>query len=223
MTSTWSLPVRGAWIEMLSVVVLMLGRMCRSPCGERGLKYAQRHQAHPSAWRRSPCGERGLKYPPLCYHFSRRKSLPVRGAWIEIGKAARLAHQPSSLPVRGAWIEIVRSCRALYPRQSLPVRGAWIEIDCTCPWRLRKCRRSPCGERGLKCALDFPLRVSNHGRSPCGERGLKCALDFPLRVSNHGRSPCGERGLKFRVCAYCHVSAASLPVRGAWIEIRPRQ
>ena len=128
MTSTWSLPVRGAWIEMLSVVVLMLGRMCRSPCGERGLKYAQRHQAHPSAWRRSPCGERGLKYPPLCYHFSRRKSLPVRGAWIEIGKAARLAHQPSSLPVRGAWIEIVRSCRALYPRQSLPVRGAWIEM-----------------------------------------------------------------------------------------------
>ena len=128
MTSTWSLPVRGAWIEMLSVVVLMLGRMCRSPCGERGLKYAQRHQAHPSAWRRSPCGERGLKSPPLCYRFSRRKSLPVRGAWIEIGKAARLAHQPSSLPVRGAWIEIVRSCRALYPRQSLPVRGAWIEM-----------------------------------------------------------------------------------------------
>ena len=124
-----SLPVRGAWIEMLSVVVLMLGRMCRSPCGERGLKYAQRHQAHPSAWRRSPCGERGLKYPPLCYHFSRRKSLPVRGAWIEIGKAARLAHQPSSLPVRGAWIEMLGNCgTSAICRWSLPVRGAWIEI-----------------------------------------------------------------------------------------------
>ena len=143
MTSTWSLPVRGAWIEMLSVVVLMLGRMCRSPCGERGLKYAQRHQAHPSAWRRSPCGERGLKYPPLCYHFSRRKSLPVRGAWIEIGKAARLAHQPSSLPVRGAWIEMRSGFSApRFQSRSLPVRGAWIEMlgncgtSAICRWSL---------------------------------------------------------------------------------------
>ena len=180
---------------MLSVVVLMLGRMCRSPCGERGLKYAQRHQAHPSAWRRSPCGERGLKYPPLCYHFSRRKSLPVRGAWIEIGKAARLAHQPSSLPVRGAWIEIVRSCRALYPRQSLPVRGAWIEIDCTCPWRLRKCRRSPCGERGLKCSA---ASGANAGALSLPVRGawIEIIVDGVVVTVPRGRSPCGERGLK---------------------------
>ena len=124
-----SLPVRGAWIEMLSVVVLMLGRMCRSPCGERGLKYAQRHQAHPSAWRRSPCGERGLKYPPLCYHFSRRKSLPVRGAWIEIVRSCRALYPRQSLPVRGAWIEMRSGFSApRFQSRSLPVRGAWIEI-----------------------------------------------------------------------------------------------
>ena len=35
------------------------------------------------------------------------ESLPVRGAWIEIG-SMHIAFVPSeSLPVRGAWIEIV--------------------------------------------------------------------------------------------------------------------
>ena len=33
-----SLPVRGAWVE-ISVGFLSQNRVCRSPCGERGLKY----------------------------------------------------------------------------------------------------------------------------------------------------------------------------------------
>ena len=34
-----------------------------------------------------------------------------------------------SLPVRGAWIEMLAGSRQnLQPGQSLPVRGAWIEI-----------------------------------------------------------------------------------------------
>ena len=33
-------------------------------------------------------------------------SLPVRGAWIEIGFMAGKIAQNASLPVRGAWIEI---------------------------------------------------------------------------------------------------------------------
>ena len=57
------------------------------------------------------------------------QSLPVRGAWIEIRRAADLLQRRVSLPVRGAWIEIppAYTCGdgAL---QSLPVRGAWIEI-----------------------------------------------------------------------------------------------
>ena len=34
-----SLPVRGAWIEILSSSVRTANPRCRSPCGERGLKY----------------------------------------------------------------------------------------------------------------------------------------------------------------------------------------
>ena len=34
-----------------------------------------------------------------------------------------------------------------------------------------------------------------------------------------GRSPCGERGLKYRANAILEKYSASLPVRGAWIEM----
>ena len=56
-----SLPVRGAWIEIVSSGVC----------------------PHKPA-RRSPCGERGLKSAPLRICSALRESLPVRGAWIEI-------------------------------------------------------------------------------------------------------------------------------------------
>ena len=80
---------------------------------------------------------------------------------------------------------------------SLPVRGAWIEILCQVEVLCTPPRRSPCGERGLKC----------EGRAPLRNAGL-C------------RSPCGERGLKFiRVAARAAAEHQSLPVRGAWIEI----
>ena len=35
-------------------------------------------------------------------------SLPVRGAWVEIGKATKSEPDMSSLPVRGAWVEMTR-------------------------------------------------------------------------------------------------------------------
>ena len=57
------------------------------------------------------------------------KSLPVRGAWIEMACVAVCFSQAVSLPVRGAWIEmdfvIVMVSQVKW---SLPVRGAWIEI-----------------------------------------------------------------------------------------------
>ena len=58
----WSLPARGAWIEIHSSGVKRRTIMCRSPHGERGLKYHS---------------------PPAGGPVSR--SLPARGAWIEIG------------------------------------------------------------------------------------------------------------------------------------------
>ena len=56
------------------------------------------------------------------------KSLPVRGAWIEIVAIDYSSSLSGSLPVRGAWIEMSGSFTATRPPTSLPVRGAWIEI-----------------------------------------------------------------------------------------------
>ena len=80
--------------------------------------------------------------------------------------------------------------------RSLPVRGAWIEIPCRLP-----------SDSGLPC------------RSPCGERGLKSANPHSGFHAEAGRSPCGERGLKFITSNERIKRNASLPVRGAWIEI----
>ena len=57
------------------------------------------------------------------------KSLPARGAWIEIETLTRSIEFVRSLPARGAWIEIyfVRDERQV-SCWSLPARGAWIEI-----------------------------------------------------------------------------------------------
>ena len=82
-SSSLSLPVRGAWIEMSPAGGVGVLCSCRSPCGERGLKYR---------------GGRTRSCP--------RRSLPVRGAWIEILFASIPGAKPLSLPVRGAWIEM---------------------------------------------------------------------------------------------------------------------
>ena len=77
---------------------------------------------------RSPCGERGLKYITnrLCYYIC--VSLPVRGAWIEMTSLLQNAKLQLSLPVRGAWIEISADEAVEAAVVSLPVRGAWIEM-----------------------------------------------------------------------------------------------
>ena len=57
------------------------------------------------------------------------------------------------------------------------------------------------------------------GRSPCGERGLKYLEEQASREIKERRSPCGERGLKYNYRGKTVSVDASLPVRGAWIEI----
>ena len=54
-----SLPVRGAWVEIRICQKLQRGMCCRSPCGERGLKWVTLSAVAPVLGR-SPCGERGL-------------------------------------------------------------------------------------------------------------------------------------------------------------------
>ena len=100
--------------------------------------------------------------------------------------------------------------------------------------------RSPCGERGLKCGevyglqwddLSLPVRGAwveirtcadcvqpERSRSPCGERGLKYD-HLVVNGLRGGRSPCGERGLKFAGASAVRGMSASLPVRGAWVEM----
>ena len=58
--------MRGAWIEMPSCPPVRGAEPCRSPCGERGLKYLN-----------------------IRIDDKLRLSLPMRGAWIEIILAAQ--------------------------------------------------------------------------------------------------------------------------------------
>ena len=57
--------------------------------------------------RRSPHGERGLKLEVNPHEIHPTKSLPSRGAWIEIASRIEGPVTFSSLPSRGAWIEII--------------------------------------------------------------------------------------------------------------------
>ena len=56
-----SLPARGAWIEIPTQTEKQSCPTCRSPHGERGLKYFTTPEDEESEDSRSPHGERGLK------------------------------------------------------------------------------------------------------------------------------------------------------------------
>ena len=86
-----SLPSRGAWIEIPSIFLGKEVTKCRSPHGERGLKSGgQSRNCFDSC--RSPHGERGLKFCTVHGGKRQDKSLPSRGAWIEI-----IPEMPSSI------------------------------------------------------------------------------------------------------------------------------
>ena len=97
----------------------------RSPHGERGLKFGGRVWP-PYANSRSPHGERGLKLPaPAELYHPKPRSLPSRGAWIEIYHAqSRRPETDQSLPSRGAWIEIEQATGPGRPRAVAPLTGS---------------------------------------------------------------------------------------------------
>ena len=68
--------------------------------------------------------------------------------------------------------------------------------------------------------LERPTGHVELGRSPRGERGLK-SLNQTAEKKAESRSPRGERGLKFDEGNTVAEVAASLPTRGAWIEMIP--
>ena len=51
---------------------------------------------------RSPHGERGLKYACPGFCVEKVRSLPPRGAWIEIGDPIRCAHRVAVAPPTGS-------------------------------------------------------------------------------------------------------------------------
>ena len=57
-----SLSSRRAWIEIIYKRSILYYGKCRSPHGERGLKWEYHYTAKSTFKRRSPHGERGLKY-----------------------------------------------------------------------------------------------------------------------------------------------------------------
>ena len=149
-----SLPARGAWIEMIAFSIVASFFSCRSPHGERGLKYNAMEK---------------------CVFLN--KSLPARGAWIEISLEPNrpyITARRSPHGERGLKYKLPRLSAPA--RRSLPARGAWIEISLIAKLRTVCACRSPHGERGLKCLASVRQVRRASRRSPHGERGLKSRL-----------------------------------------------
>ena len=147
------------------------------------------------------------------------RSLPPRGAWIEIaaiasplcpcpcrsphGERGLKSHLPSGIVQihqgrsphgeRGLKYLLLADRRGHYV--SLPPRGAWIEIGT--PWR--KARKS-------------------WSRSPHGERGLKCQTAWSMVPIRWSLPPRGAWIEIYGHSGYFQAES-SLPPRGAWIEI----
>ena len=124
-----------------------------------------------------------------------------------------------SLPARGAWIEIYGVTPATGTKnRSLPARGAWIEISSALLYLAAASRRSPHGERGLKylkykywneALTSLPARGAWIEMMIKGVTSGKMKPSLPARGAwieifddKHPaglvvrRSPHGERGLK---------------------------
>ena len=163
MTSWRSLPARGAWVEMSTTKQSRMTQTSRSPHGERGLKW--RVQVNVGQWLgRSPHGERGLKLGRCAGSARHGKSLPARGAWVEIlerktrcgaascrsphgerglksAHSGRDGHRSEGRSPHGErGLKLIRAGGTPCALPSLPARGAWVEIRRPCnptpAWRV---------------------------------------------------------------------------------------
>ena len=80
--------------------------------------------APPPSLCRSPCGERGLKSLLMASGSASTASLPVRGAWVEISHILYNFCNVLSLPVRGAWVEITTGVFAMMTGSVAPRAGS---------------------------------------------------------------------------------------------------
>ncbi len=56
-----------------------------------------------------------MKYGVSLDYIAGRRSLPTRGAWIEMDLVSTIFRKRQSLPTRGAWIEIVLLAKGGHP------------------------------------------------------------------------------------------------------------
>ena len=123
-----------------------------------------------------------------------------------------------SLPVRGAWIEIRnRGCSRCFARCRSPCGERGLKSPSTATLR-RSPRRSPCGERGLKFVLRNKFRTevwSLPVRGAWIEMVFALCKDLQLAMS----LPVRGAWIEISVLLINLIGCLSLPVRGAWIEI----
>ena len=121
----------------------------RSLWGERGLKLflVQWLQIYVS---RSLWGERGLKYTVYDYPYNVIKSLPVRGAWIEIVTKTQSLESVRVAPCEGSVDWNPDTAVSYNVLQVAPCEGSvdWNILGSLNGWRTKG--RSLWGERGLK-------------------------------------------------------------------------
>ncbi len=193
--------------------------MCRSLWGERGLKSWDSAYNHVRLfvapcegnvdWNVNnlvqkiscivaPCeGSVDWNIVPRIFKIKKVRSLPVRGAWIEISSTLAIPSGKSVAPCEGsvdwnwyAWFS--RSCISVAPCEG--------SVD----WNTLSMGRIHHGKRVAPCegSVDWNMRMAFGGkvefcRSLWGERGLK-SLDMWSRTwISRCRSLWGERGLKF--------------------------
>ena len=94
----WSLLSRGAWIEIMKLVILKYIYQCRSSHEERGLKYLDR-VIMITMKSRSSHEERGLKSTIHGDSSRCHLSLLSRGAWIEMNMTYSPNYQISVAPL----------------------------------------------------------------------------------------------------------------------------
>ena len=192
-----SLSSRRAWIEITNRESVTDSLLCRSPHGERGLKFWSLH-----------------------IMLKSNVSLSSRRAWIEIRRFTfkASAHYPS-LSSRRAWIEMLTRKNSLL---IFTVALLTESVDWNLSYRRREplvLSRSPHGERGLKYIYIFYL-IFTTSRSPHGERGLKYFLKLlynKIFMSLSSRRAWIEiKPLK----TFIFKISLSLSSRRAWIEIK---
>lgn len=100
------------WYTFCAKSLILVDRIvtlrCRSPCGERGLKYPPGAGGDAAQGRRSPCRERGLKYRFACRRNVRRRRSPCgeRGlkfsvVMMKMGRMRRIFPVASAAPSCG--------------------------------------------------------------------------------------------------------------------------